>query len=539
LPVGLALFYRKSFSNGANLLAEMARGVDKASIFVLFVSRASLNSCWVSFEIDQARLAKIKRPNLRIIVIPLSSEVTSAMLPHWMQEFWVPRYGYNAKDIARYITQLLKDPPFSPPASTVRPIGRGQLLDIATQKLMTAVAEHGRTPDIVVLSGLNGIGRRTFARYFAEEALPSLPELKYGPDIVLPLFADLADLYRELRQLIEPMFSLQTFERDLLAFKALSVPDQVAEIVDSLDYFGNLGQAVFVVIGAGLFEERGDLKPWVSPLFQAVALSPAIVLFLVSNRQIGEDRLRAFPNVLQIHVPELRDADVRALITGASAAIGLKPLSPNDGVIRAIGGHPDVAKAAVRLVAQRGEMILDQSPSFLYGIQDEILSDNLDVEMLSELQKEMLCMLSWVPHLSGNVLQKVLAARHGAQDLDFVNAVDNLILGCLITPISNNLAISPAIRAMFRRRYGFGPANLLQTFSDALSEEWARSASSGDISSDLFDALCLCTHWRGRRFQMNSGAFFCHRLYGMCCVTPTNVDATMPKLGNASWRGVA
>jgi tetratricopeptide (TPR) repeat protein len=298
--------------------------------------------------------------------------------------------------------------------------------------------------------------------------------------------------------LIEVEFSLQKFESALTAFEALSVPSQVDEVVGSLRYFGNLGQAVFVMIGAGLFEERGSLKPWVSPLFQALALNPTVFLFLVSSRQIGEDRLRAFPNAMQIHVPELRDADVRALITGASAAIGLKPLSPSDGVIRTIGGHPDVAKAAVRLVAQRGEMILDQSQIFLYEIQDEVLSDNLDVDALSELQKELLCMLSWVPHLSGNVLQKVLASRHKVTDLDFVNSVDNLILGCLVTPISSNLAMSPAIRAMFRRRYGFGPTNLLKAFSAALSEEWTRSASSGDVSADLFDAFVFMHALEGK-----------------------------------------
>ena len=200
LPVGLALFYKKGFSNGENLLDEMEKGAANASIFVLFASHASLESCWVGFEIDQARLAKVQRPNLRILVFPLSRDITSAMLPTWMQQYWVPRSGYGPKDVARYISQLLKTAPFALPALTGRPIGRGQLLDTATQALMTSIARNNVTPNILVFSGINGIGRRTFARYFAGEALPSLPDLRFGPDLPLPLYADLADFYRDLRQ---------------------------------------------------------------------------------------------------------------------------------------------------------------------------------------------------------------------------------------------------------------------------------------------------------------------------------------------------
>lgn len=42
---------------------------------------------------------------------------------------------------------------------------------------MAAVALNSRTPNVVVFTGLNGIGRRTFSRYFAEEVLAYLADL--------------------------------------------------------------------------------------------------------------------------------------------------------------------------------------------------------------------------------------------------------------------------------------------------------------------------------------------------------------------------
>jgi hypothetical protein len=69
LPEGLALFYRKSFKNGEERLSAMEAAVDAASVFVFFASKDSIESHWVKFEVDNARLAKIKRPNLRILSV--------------------------------------------------------------------------------------------------------------------------------------------------------------------------------------------------------------------------------------------------------------------------------------------------------------------------------------------------------------------------------------------------------------------------------------------------------------------------------------
>jgi hypothetical protein len=134
----------------------------------------------------------------------------------------------------------------------------------------------------------------------------------------------------------------------------------------------------------------------------------------------------------------------------------------------------------------------------LFGIQDEILSDNLDVSALNDIQKELLCMLSWVPRLQGRILQSVLANRHAVSELDFFYATDNLVLGCLVEAAGTTLAISPAIRPMFRRRYGFGPEGLLHDFSNALAAEWNSSLGNDDFRGELFDAFVFMHALEGK-----------------------------------------
>lgn len=68
LPDGLAYFYPKSFENGENLISAMEERVGQSRLFILFASRASVNSVWVNFEIDRARIAKIKDRTFKYLV---------------------------------------------------------------------------------------------------------------------------------------------------------------------------------------------------------------------------------------------------------------------------------------------------------------------------------------------------------------------------------------------------------------------------------------------------------------------------------------
>jgi len=87
LPDGLAFFYRKSFKNGEEILGAMERGVDRSSLFVFFASQASIASHWTNFELDQARLAAIRRPNFKILLFPLTPTIIPSMLPAWVRQY--------------------------------------------------------------------------------------------------------------------------------------------------------------------------------------------------------------------------------------------------------------------------------------------------------------------------------------------------------------------------------------------------------------------------------------------------------------------
>jgi hypothetical protein len=149
-----------------------------------------------------------------------------------------------------------------------------------------------------------------------------------------------------------------------------------------------------------------------------------------------------------------------------------------------LGGHPGIAKAATRLVARRGTLILNNNMNELLKMQEEVLGDNLNSAHLIPLEKDILSILSWVPQLEGSVLGEVFEGSVG-----FIDILSTLILACLVEVSGSNYLISSPIRMLFRRKHGYGSTELRARFSAVLRKAWERSKSSDEFNIELFDAL--------------------------------------------------
>lgn len=496
LPDGLAHFYPRSFKNGEQLIQAMEDRLGEATMFTLFASKKSLASVWVGFEIDRARIAKIKNPTFRVIVVPIDPDVTHADLPAWMRDFWVGRVGNGPREIARYVRRVLVSSLLNHlPGGQV--YGRGALVDSAIGLIGEVTLRTEQRPNVHIVAGNTGIGRRTFVRKFLGEAFPGTPELSFGPDFLLPQFADLADLYRALRQEIETDLPLSAMESDLKAFSDAPIVTQAEEVTRRLFHFGDLGQAVTIITGNGIYEDRGYLKPWAPELFRQVAGNQRIKLVVVTNRLVHENELWAHPNVLQLSVPPLKNADIRTLMIGSATALGVKPELPSKEVIQSIGGHPGIARATAALVARKGPAVVDSDPSDLFALQEDVLGESLNFANLNEMEKDVLSVLSWVPQLSGETLRKVILERHKAAKERFAETVSELILACLVEISGSNYLITGPVRSLFRRLHGYGSRELLVAFSATLRAEWELAKQNDELRADLLDALAYMAALEG------------------------------------------
>lgn len=504
LPDALAHFYERSFANGENLITAMEERVGQASAFVLFASKVSVSSVWVKFEIDRARIAKIKNPTFRVLVFPIDADVSFQDLPAWMQEFWVGTAGRTARDVARYIRNVLSEVAANS-MELNEPVGRGGLTDDIVENISAQFLRHDIYPNVYIVSGHTGIGRRTVKSKLVKQAFTGLPELNYGPELSLPQFADSVDLYRKLRSELDDTLSQTKYEADEAAFIELGNAEKAQELAQGIAVFGQMGQAVTIVTGNGIFEDRGILKPWASDLFKAMRENPKAILFVISNRLAHENELRSHPNVLQVEIPALKESNTETIIISTAKALKKHPELPNRHVIHAIGGHPGIARTTAHLIAQTGAQALNDNMKDLYVAQDEVLSESLSFERLSAVERDVLSILSWVPQLSSTIVRDVICTLHQLSREEFSEIISSLALSCLVVISGPNYAISSPIRSIFRRVHGFGSKELQEHLSRALEAEWNRSAEIDEFPTEVFDALIYMLALEGasvpREFQ--------------------------------------
>jgi len=144
----------------------------------------------------------------------------------------------------------------------------------------------------------------------------------------------------------------------------------------------------------------------------------------------------------------------------------------------AIGNHPAVARAYARLIEQFGEEVIKNRPDRLYNVQENILAESLKYDRLTQLQADILSILSWVLRLEGGIVRQICCSDGGHSPQEFAEDLEDLMLGCLVEADGKNYALSPAPRTMFRRHHGFGRSELIESISRELEKRWASALNS-------------------------------------------------------------
>ena len=485
LPRGVARFYRKSFERGEDLISAMERNLDDSDVFVLFASHTSLKSLAVGFEIEEARLRIIFGRMKKVFVFPIESGLTFSDLPQWLQRSWQPNVGESPADIARFLTTILLEPDRGISVAAPQVIGRGASVDAARRLRALHIQRHRQSPHIFIFPGISGNGRRTFAAYYLRQGMGADSNLPYGPSIHLSAQAELIDIYRALRTEVNANILPQDMVLEQDAFLRLPLEDQIQEVFRVMRHFSNLQQAVTLVTAAGFFEDFATPKAWVFPFLKA--LPDEQILVIVSNIQFRVEFVESLGNAIQMRVPELINEDIRALMIFTANLLDVDDFKVSDRLIESIGGHPDIANAAVRLAKQRGTGILERDPGQLFSVQQSIIGDLVRPENLSGTSRKILDVLGWLPTLGSDLLETIVVDELGIDQAEFSSTIENLILGCLIYANGSRFAIANSVRQLYRR-YNVADSQTLSAMEKVFKETWATTRDQG-FRDDLFSAF--------------------------------------------------
>lgn len=485
LPRGVARYYEKSFERGADLVEAMEQSLTVSEVFVLFATRTSLASYAVQFEINEARRHAIFGKLKKVLVFPIEPGLGFSELPQWMQKAWIPNAGESPTDIARYLTTILLEPDRGISIAAPSVVGRGASLDVARRLAAAHLQRHKASPRVFVFPGVSGIGRRTFSAYYLRNGLGSDAALPFGPTIQLSAQAEMIDFYRALRVEVDPRIPATALAADQDQFGTLDQDAQIAEIIRVMHHFTKLGQAITVISAAGLFEDAATPKNWVRSFLQAIPEDQ--ILIIVTNLQFRSEFIDEIGIATQLRITELHDEDIRALMIFTARLLDVENFSISNKLISAIGGHPDVANAAVRLAKQKGNAILERDPRQLFNIQSTIIGDVVKPDALKPAERLILDILGWLPTLGSDLLEKIVVWELGRSNDEFNDAVEGLILGCLIYATGYRLSIASSVRHV-SRRYNTTDNATLKAMAKVFDHEWKHSKDQG-FRDDLFSAF--------------------------------------------------
>ena len=172
LDVSSTFYDIKSVQPGQSFIEAMQTGTHGQKVFVLFHS-PNTRDTWVEYEKQLAEANNASNKS-KVLVVPLLGE-TYRSLPTWMKGFMTCTEKYTVSDIVRQI-QLLQSQLISEISGhTDVFVGREELLRQAHIHTLRSIQQSGSPIQHVVLSGLSGMGRKTFAQAYAKKTLGSRP----------------------------------------------------------------------------------------------------------------------------------------------------------------------------------------------------------------------------------------------------------------------------------------------------------------------------------------------------------------------------
>lgn len=247
------------------------RGINRSDVFVLFASRASLASKWVQRELSQAESDFALKALSRIAVYIVDDDLKPTDLPDWLKKSLVTTYDNPqliALDIQRVINEV---------SAARRPnlfVGRSQKLEEAGDLLAEGVSP-------LIVSGLGGIGRRTFISEVARSQL-SYPKVL---SIALRPGDELAELLLYARNALG--LTSAASAKDFLELAATKTSAELTlEIISLFEEICNTGTLPLIIDSGALTTDDGYLLGGFSDLLDSISQSSSVDAGIASPRRI-------------------------------------------------------------------------------------------------------------------------------------------------------------------------------------------------------------------------------------------------------------
>lgn len=469
------IFDEDCFEPGMDFRASIVDHLKDTNLFVLFASKNSLASSWVHFELDEVYWLTAQQKNITTLVLALE-DISPSDLPPWMR-----RAKYEPVRTVNLAAQVIKRTLFRSMS-----VGSGVYMgrETDTTAFIDEIAQHeDRIPNIFVINGLSGIGRRTFIKDILDRRF----SLGHFPLFEISESEGLIELYRKL--LDDNLDGLAGSQADVYYrdFQSYSLEDQAGEIARLLaDYTTKARTCPSLVDNGEILDDNGRYQE----------------KFLIMLRIFGEKYPDSYLTLIHTRMPKLYPCDqpffqiyrLRALKPNSCYSLFDALLRrhnvpiTNSAQVKEIAeyleGYPPAIINAVQECRLEGVDLVFNDKRGLMDFQERVFKSYLEKLQLNEEELDILAVL----YNMGGLCVRPLAVILGKP----VEAVAKTLMhvhDCNIVEMRTDgtYGIAPPMRAaMERKLHRFGKKEFSSISNKLIEAFWKPEES---ISFDLIDNM--------------------------------------------------
>lgn len=374
------VFDEFEFESGLPIFDEIIKGIDQSDVFVLFLSDDALNSDWVKSEIIQAKNIIDNGLNKRFFPILIDKSLDVSVdnrIPEWVKRYLlkpIVRPFIITKKIRQRLLELRLDanPIFKAKATLF--IGRQDLFDQLETKIYSVADTKAKS---IIVSGIQGIGRRTFLR----EAFLREKRIR--------------DFYEPIYITLDTKDSIEVFILKLQDYKGENTVDYLEQLM-KIEYEEKISEAkkllieiknnnefVFIIDSGCIVKPSKQMADWYLQIINDSEFDNIFTFNVISKFRPSNEFIKNNKDFIHLNVTNLSEKDTEKLFVKYSSLLKID-LRKEDAeeILLLLNGIPSQVHYAVERIKDFGiietiknkDEIIDYGETQVYYIVDSIRS---------------------------------------------------------------------------------------------------------------------------------------------------------------------
>lgn len=414
LGASRCVFDECCFDNGKKIIDEILRGLQNTDLFILFVSNESLDSDWVQQEIVLADMFMQKhglKQILPILIDPNIKPGADERIPVWMKQFLMKpiRSPEMAKlKILNALRHLDMDTNPIYKAKRNLFVGRYKEKEELEGILNLYVEPHYNT---ICVSGLEGIGRRTFLRKFFEEK----HMLNTSNEPILLSLNNRSSIDNLILSLLKYQKDVISSD-DLAVLDSKSITEKTSILKNLFRSLANENEYIFIIDDGCVVRPTMEVSNWFVKAIDIPENHDCFYISVISRFRPSHRFLSNHDDFISISIDALSIPEVRNLFFGYGKALGLSSSSKYNEILSTLNGIPSQVYYAVEYIQRFGIDLTLRNKGIILDYGDKpVMSIIADIKARGEESFSLLVLLSKLQTTSYDMIYNLVGNN------DFVN----------------------------------------------------------------------------------------------------------------------